>query len=92
MFSNSLFKTSNFSLCASILLLISLIIFAIATLNSLLGRLPISSLLCSSSEVSSYSFVWNMFLCCIILPELLFVFYVSGESVKVKVSVMSDSL
>ena len=27
-----------------------------------------------------------MFLCCIILPELLFVFYVSGESVKVKVS------
>ena len=73
-FSNSLLKTSNFSFCASILLSSSLIIFAITTLNSLLGRLSISTLLSSSSEVLSYSCVWNMFLCCIILPELLFVF------------------
>ena len=55
-------------------LMSSLNIFAISTLNSLLGRLPISTLLNSSFGVLSYLFIWNMFLCCLILPHLLLLF------------------
>ena len=52
----------------------------IITLNSFSGRLPISTSL-SCSEVLSCSFVWTIFLCCLILFKFLFVFlmYVVGE-------------
>ena len=74
-FSNSSLKTSyNFLLCTSILFLSSLIIFTIITLNSFLGRLPISTSLGCSSVVLSCSFIWNIFLCCFILFKFLFLF------------------
>ena len=44
----------------------------IITLNSLLGISLISTLLSSSSEFLSYSFVWTTFLCIFILPDSLF--------------------
>ena len=72
-FYNLLLKTSNFPLCASILLLSSSITFTITTLNSFLGRLLTSTLLSSSSDVLSCSFVWNEFLCHLILLKLLFI-------------------
>ena len=53
----------------------------VISFNSLLGRLLISTLLSSSSGVLSCSFVWNIFLCHLILPNSLFYFYVLGRSV-----------
>ena len=54
------------------------VIFTVITLNLLSGRFPVSTSFSSSSEILSYSLIWNMFLCCLVLPELLFVFlYVS---------------
>ena len=49
-------------------------------MNSFSCRLPISTSL-SCSEVLSCSFVWTIFLCCLILFKFLFVFlmYVVGE-------------
>ena len=73
--SNSLLKTSCiFSLCASILLPPSWIIFMIITQKSFLGRLPVSRFLSCSSGVLSCSFVWNIFLCCLILSKFMFLF------------------
>ena len=51
LFSNSLFKTSNFSFCTSILLLTSLIFFTVITLNPYLGRYRISTSLSPSPGV-----------------------------------------
>ena len=63
-------KTScNFLLCESILFPSSWIIFTIITLNSFLGRLPTSTSLSCSSVVLTYSFVWNIFFCCLILSS-----------------------
>ena len=62
-----------FSVWEFILLLSSLTVFMIITLNSFSGRLPISTSL-SSSRVFSFSFIWNLFLGCLILSKLLFVF------------------
>ena len=62
----------NFSLCLSSLLSSSLNILII-TLNSLLGRLFISTSL-SFSVVLYCSFIWNIFLCCLIFLNLLFLF------------------
>ena len=64
-FSDSLLKISNISLCASILLPSSLIIFIITTQNHFRSRLPTSTSLSSSSEVLP---------CHLILPNLLFLF------------------
>lgn len=72
-FSNCLLKTSNFSLCASTLLLNSLIIFMIITLHSFLVGLPTSV---------SYIFSCGFYLvpssetyaCHFILSKFLFVF------------------
>ena len=66
--------------CASILFLSSWIIFMIITLNSFSGRLPIyTSLTCSSGGLSC-SFVWNIFLCQLILSKFLTLyFYVCGR-------------
>lgn len=74
-----LLTTYNFLLCASSLLPISLIFFMIITLNCFSVRLPVSMSLCSP-VVWSYSFIWNIFLCHLILSKLLFVFlmYVVG--------------
>ena len=44
------------------------------TLNSFLGRLPVSASLSCYSGVLSSSFVWNLHLCCLILSKFLFVF------------------
>ena len=41
------------------------------TLNSFLGRLPISTSLSCSSEVLSFSFICEIFLCCLILSNFL---------------------
>ena len=57
---------SNFSLCSSNLLLISLDIFTIITLNSLLGRLPSCPLVSCCSGVLSCSFSLNTFFCYLI--------------------------
>ena len=57
---------SNFSLCSSNLLLISLDIFTIITLDSLLGRLPSCPLVSCCSGVLSCSFSLNTFLCYLI--------------------------
>lgn len=46
----------------------------IITLNSFLGILLISSLLISCSGVLAYSFVWNIFLCHLLLPNPLCLF------------------
>lgn len=74
-FSNSLFKTPcNCLLCAFILFLSSWIIFTIITLSPLSGRLPIVTSLSCSSGVLSCCFVWNMFLCHLILLKFLFIF------------------
>ena len=64
-FSNSLLK---FSLCSFVLLSSSLSTFMIITLNTLCGRLPISSLL-SSSGILPCSCIWSIFLCHLILRE-----------------------
>ena len=45
----------------------------IIILNSLWVRLLISTLVCSSSGVLSFFFVWNVFLCLFILPNSLFI-------------------
>ena len=52
----------------------SLNVFIIISLSSLLGRLPISTLNSSSLGVLSCHFIWNMFLCCLILPNLVLLF------------------
>lgn len=44
------------------------------TLDHLLGRLLISLLFSSFSEVLSCSFDWTMFLCILILPSSLYLF------------------
>ena len=49
-------------------------IFIIMTLNSLLDRLLISTSFNSFSEVLSYSFIWNILFCLLILPNSLCVF------------------
>lgn len=54
--------------------LLQLRIFMITTLNSLSGKDYWSPFCCSSSRVLSYSFIWNIFLCCLILPTSLFLF------------------
>ena len=81
------FNSNHFSLCSSILLPCSLI----TTLNSLSGRLSISTLLICSPGVLPYSvapfyfflFLFclccpshNILLCCPILPNLIFLFLV----------------
>ena len=60
----TLFKISKFSFYSS-KLLSSVTIFMIMALNSLLVRLLISTSL--RSEVLSCSFIWDIFLCCLIL-------------------------
>ena len=81
-FSNSLLKTSNFSLCLSILLLTSLIILIINTLNPFSGRLAISTLLSSSS---GFIFLVSSFETCSLVASFCltccFYFYVSGRLV-----------
>ena len=67
-FSNSLL---NFSLCSSILLS-SLSIFMIFTLNSLLGRLFISTSFSSSSGILSFSLFGTYSSVSSFLPNLLF--------------------
>ena len=62
-------------------LLISLMFYVF---RSLFQLFPLSSFIsfflltfgftCSSSRVLSYSFIWNIFLCCLILPTSLFLF------------------
>ena len=69
----SIFSLLNFSLCSAILLPCSLSIFMIITLNSILSKSSISTYL-SSSRVLYCSFTWNIFLCCLSLPESLFLF------------------
>jgi len=59
------------SICASILFLRSWIIFTIITLNCFSGRLPISISLICSSGVLSCSFIWDIYLCCLILSNFL---------------------
>ena len=44
------------------------------TVNFFSGRLPVSSSLSSSFGVLSFSFIWNIFLWCLILSMLVFVF------------------
>ena len=74
-FSNYLLKTyCNFLLYAWILFPGSWIIFVIITLNSLLGRLPVSMSLSCFYGVLSCSFVWNIILCHLLLSKVLFVF------------------
>ena len=70
----------NFSLCASIFLLGSLIIFIITTLNSFSGRLPISTLVSYSYGVLSYLFETRSFVASFYLDCCLY-FYVSGRLV-----------
>ena len=65
------------SLCLSFPLLSLLSIFMIITLNALSDRLHISTWL-NSSEILSCSFIWNIFLCCLILPNFLFLFVCLG--------------
>ena len=60
--------------CAFILFLSSWIIFTVITQNPLSGRLPIVTSLSCSSGVLSCSFVWNMFLCHLILLKFLCIF------------------
>ena len=60
--------------CASIIFPWSCIIFTIITLNSYLCRLPISNSFSCSSGVLSCSFIWNIFLCCLILTSVFVVF------------------
>ena len=71
-FSNSLLEMSDFSLCSSYLKL--LIIFTIITYNSSSSRFLICTSLSSSSWVLSHFFIWNISLCCLILPNSLFLF------------------
>ena len=66
----------KFLLCSSILLRSVMII----TLN-ILGRFLISISHSSFSELLSYSFVWNVFLCFPVLPGLLFYFCVLRRSI-----------
>ena len=77
-FSNFMFK---FLQCSSILLARLLSIFIIVTLNSLSDRLPVSILLSSTFAVLSCSFICNIFLCCLIVPNSLLLFYVLGRMV-----------
>ena len=60
-----------FSVCAFILFPRSWIIFAIIILNSFSGRLPISTSLSCPSGALPYSFIWNIFLCHVILFNFL---------------------
>ena len=60
----------RFSLCSSILLQSLMSIFMTITFNFLLGRLLISNLFSSISEVVSHSLIWtysSLFLFCLIL-------------------------
>ena len=52
----------------------SWISFIIFTLNSLSGRLPVSSSVSRSSGVLPCTFIWNIFLCRVILFKFLFLF------------------
>ena len=47
--------------------------------NSLLDRLLISTLFSYFSKVLSYPFIWNIFLCLLILPNCLCLFIVLGR-------------
>ena len=78
LFSNFMFK---FLLCSSTLLPRLLSIFMIVTLSSLSDRLPVSILLSSTFAVLSCSFICNIFLCCLIVPNSLLLFYVLGRMV-----------
>ena len=67
-----------FLICGSIIFLRDRNLFTIITLSSFLGRLPISCLLSCSSGILSFSFIWDPFLCCLILSKFLwlrFLFY-----------------
>ena len=79
----TLYIALNFSLWLSILLPNLLRIFMIITLNSLLGKLLISTSH-SSFGVLSHSLIWNIFLCFFILPNFLCLFiciwYISYSS------------
>ena len=57
--------------CASILFLRYCILFTIITLNSFSGNMPISTSLSCSSVFLSWSFIWNIFLCHLILFKFL---------------------
>ena len=77
----SLLKTSNFSLCSFILLLSSLNIFMIITLNSLLGRLPVSTSLSSSSRIYIFSSFGTYSSVALFCRICCFYFYVFGKLV-----------
>ena len=75
-YSSSLLNISCiFLVYTSILFLRSWIIFTIITLNSFLGRLPVSTSLSFSSGVLSCSFVCTIFLCRLILPNFLWLWF-----------------
>ena len=57
--------------CASLLFPRSYISFTIITLTSFAGRFPVSPSLSYSSGVLTCSFVWNIFLCWLILSTIL---------------------
>ena len=73
---------SNFSLCSSNLLLISLDIFTIITLDSLLGRLPSCPLVSCCSGVLSCSFSLNTFLCYLIFIAMFVVGWLNFLTVE----------
>ena len=64
-----------FLILASILSLISWIILTIIILNSFSDRLAISTWLSCSSGVSSYLFIWDIFLCCLTLTNFLWLLF-----------------
>ena len=75
-YSRSLLNISSiFSICASILFPRSWIIFTIITQNSFSGRWPISTSLIYSSGVLSCSFIWDIFLCHLILSNFLWLWF-----------------
>ena len=80
-FSNSFLKAYNFLLSASVLLPSPLIVFTVITLKCFLGRLPTSTSLSFSYQVLSCSFASYIFLCHLVLSQVLFVFYVCGRLV-----------
>lgn len=65
---------SDFSRGASNHSLNSLSVLVTITLDSLLGGFLTSPSLSSSSGSLSYIFIWNTFLCHLVLPSLLFLF------------------
>ena len=64
-----------FLVCAFILSPRSWVTFIVITLNSVSGRLPISTSLSCSSGVFLYFFIWNIFFCCITLCNFLCLWY-----------------